>query len=80
MSIDQQRIDTARQRVRDHEAKTQQLQGRRQSLQEQKDRYDADLAQSGLSAEVLPERIEQANQAAESALTELEQTLDAAGA
>lgn len=80
MSIDQQRIDSARQRVRDHESKTQQLTGRKQSLQEQKDRYITDLTASGLTYEELPARKEQANQAAEAALVELEQTLDSVGA
>jgi hypothetical protein len=80
VSIDQQRIDSARQRVRDKESKDQQLQGRRQSLIEQRERYIVDLQGSGLTPEVLPERIEQSNQAAEAALVELEQTLDSVGA
>lgn len=80
MSIDQQRLTSGRQRVRDKESKDQQLQGRKQSLLEQRERYVTDLQASGLTVEELPERIEQSNQAAEAALVELEKTLDSVGA
>lgn len=80
MSIDQQRIEAARQRVRDKENKDQQLKGRQQSLTEQRDRYVADLQTSGLKPEELEPRVQQLEAAAEATLVQLEQTLDSVGA
>ena len=77
---DEQRISQARQRIRDHEAKVQQLQGRKQSLQEQRGRYDEELAKAGLTVAELPAQITTLEQAAGATLAELEATLDSVGA
>lgn len=78
--IDEQRIAQARKRVQDHQAKVQQLQGRKESLEEQQSNYVEELAKAGLTPDQLPEKISQLESTIESSLTELEQVLDAAEA
>ena len=77
---DEQRIASAKKRISDHQAKVQQLEGRRQSLQEQRGKYDEELKKAGLTAADLPARIEQLEQSVSSTLSELEATLDSVGA
>ena len=78
--IDEQRINSVRQRVRDHQAKEQQLQGKRETLEEQHSNYVTELAKAGLTPEELPAHMEQLQQTIESTLTQLEQVLDAVDA
>ena len=80
MSIDEQTIAQTKQRVRDHDAKVQQAQGRRQSLLEQRERYVADLKAAGLEPEDLPARISQLSEQAGATHAELVATLDSVGA
>lgn len=75
-----ERLEKVKQRVRAHTARRQQEEGRRQSLQEQRDRHVAELEQAGYTPDMLPSRVEQIDLALASQLIELEQTLTAAGA
>lgn len=75
-----ERLDSIRKRVRDHQARQQQLEGRKQSLQEQRTRYVDELGKAGLTPEQLPSQIEQLEQQHEAQVSELEATLTAAGA
>lgn len=80
MSDGLQRLESIKRRVRDHQGRRQQLEGRRQSLTEQKGRYEAELEKVGLTPEQLPGRIQQLDQQLGEQLEGLETVLTAAGA